>query len=304
MNIVIAGGTGYIGSSLIPLLRREGHQATVLTRYPEMYPLAPDVRRVRWDGRTQGDWSALVQNADAVVNLAGESIGGGRWTVSRKQRIVASRLNATRALLEAIRKGEKKPSIFINSSAVGYYGPVESGDVTEDHPPGPGFLADLCLRWEQEASAVGELGPRVVILRTGVVVGEKGGALARMILPFRLYAGGPIGSGGQWFPWVHREDVAGVIAFSLARKALAGPVNVVAPESVDMKTFCAALGAALSRPSWLPVPPLALRAALGEMAGMILTGQRAVPARLTSLGYQFKYPLLAPALASALAPVV
>ncbi|HMK39034.1 MAG TPA: TIGR01777 family oxidoreductase [Bacteroidota bacterium] len=302
MNIVITGGTGYIGSSLIPLLLREGHRTTVLTRYPEMYPLAPEVARVRWDGITQGDWSVQVQNADAVINLAGESIGGGRWTLSRKQRLVSSRINATRALLEAIRNGEKKPSIFVSSSAVGYYGPVDSGEVTEDHAPGRGFLADLCLRWEQEASAVGELGPRVVILRTGVVVGEKGGALARMILPFRLYAGGPIGSGRQWFPWVHREDVAGVIAFSLAQKTLAGPVNVVAPESVDMKAFCAALGAALSRPSWLPVPAFALRAALGEMAGMILTGQRVVPARLMSLGYQFKYPSLAPALASALSP--
>jgi uncharacterized protein (TIGR01777 family) len=270
----------------------------VLTRDPEKASHAPGVTRVRWDGATQGEWTAHVQGADAVINLAGESIGGGRWTATRKRRIVASRVNATRALSESIRLGEKRPFLFINSSAVGYYGPVESGDVTEDHPPGSGFLADVCLRWEQEALAVGELGPRVVILRTGVVIGEKGGALEKMLLPFRLYAGGPIGSGRQWFPWVHRDDVAGVILFALGNAALAGPVNVVAPERVDMKAFCVALGRALSRPSWLPVPAPALRAALGEMADMILTGQRVVPAKLLTLGYRFRYPALAAALDS------
>jgi uncharacterized protein (TIGR01777 family) len=298
MKVVVAGGTGFIGSSLIPLLRQEGHDVVVLTRDPKRSPLTPPATRVRWDGETQGEWTAHVQGADAVINLAGESIGGGRWTASRKQRIVASRVNATRALLESIRLGEKKPSVFISSSAVGYYGPVESGDVTEDHPPGSGFLADVCLRWEQEASAMGELGPRVVVLRTGVVLGEKGGALEKMLLPFRLYAGGPVGSGRQWFPWVHRDDVAGVILFALGNAALAGPVNVVAPESVDMKAFCAALGRALSRPSWLHVPAPALRAALGEMADMILTGQPVVPAKLLTLGYGFRYPALAAALAS------
>ena len=298
MNIVVAGGTGFIGSSLLPLLRRAGHEVVVLTRDPERAPPTPGVTRVRWDGVTQGEWTVYVQGADAVINLAGESIGGGRWTSSRKERIVASRVNATRALLEAIRRGEKGPSLFISSSAVGYYGPVESGEVAEDHPPGSGFLADVCRLWEQEASAVGELGPRVVILRTGVVIGEKGGALERMLLPFRLFAGGPLGSGRQWFPWVHGDDVAGVILFALGNAALTGPVNLVAPETVDMRSFCAALGRALSRPSWLPVPAMALRAALGEMADMILTGQRVVPAKLLALGYQFRYPALAPALAS------
>jgi uncharacterized protein len=298
MKIVVAGGTGFIGSSLVPRLRLEGHDVVVLTRDPGKAPHDPGVTRVRWDGATQGEWTVHVQGADAVINLAGESIGGGRWTPARKRRIVASRVNATRALSESIRLGEKRPSLFVNSSAVGYYGPVESGDVTEDHPPGSGFLSDVCLRWEQEASAVGELGPRVVILRTGVVIGEKGGALEKMLLPFRLYAGGPIGSGRQWFPWVHGDDVAGVILFALGNAALAGPVNVVAPETVDMKAFCAALGRALSRPSWLPVPAPALRAALGEMADMILTGQRVVPAKLLTLGYRFRYPGLAAALDS------
>jgi len=298
MNIVVAGGTGFIGSSLIPLLGAGGHHVSVLTREPEQGPLIPGVTQVRWDGVTQGDWTAHLRKADAVINLAGESIGAGRWTPARKERIIASRVNSTRALLESIRRGGEKPSVFISSSAVGYYGPVESGDVTEDHPPGSGFLADLCLRWEQEAMAAGQLGARVVILRTGVVIGEKGGALERMLLPFRLCAGGPIGTGKQWFPWVHRDDVAAAVLFAIANQALAGPVNIVAPESVDMKGFCSALGRALSRPSWLPVPAAALRAALGEMADMILTGQRVVPAKLLALGYRFRYPALAQALAS------
>jgi uncharacterized protein (TIGR01777 family) len=298
MNIVVAGGSGFIGSSVVPRLRSEGHDVVVLTRAPARSARTEDAERIFWDGRTQGGWSLYVRRADAVINLAGESIGDGRWTASRKRRIVEGRIDATRALLEAMRTGERKPSVLINSSAVGYYGPVESGDVTEDHPPGAGFLADLCVRWEQEALAAGELGCRVVVLRTGVVLGEKGGALEKMLLPFRLYAGGPVGSGRQWFPWVHRDDVAGVILFALGNPALSGPVNVVAPGCVTMKEFCAALGAALSRPSWLPVPPFALRAALGEMAGMILTGQRAVPSRLISLGYQFRYPGVAAALAA------
>lgn len=298
MNIVVAGGTGFIGSSVVRHLSLEGHDVVVLTRNPEKGTLTPGVQLVRWDGATQDAWAEQVRRADAVINLSGESIGAGRWTSARKDRLTGSRINSTRALLEALRTGEKKPAVFINFSAVGYYGSVESDEVTEDHPPGEGFLADLCLRWEQEAMAVGELGIRIVILRTGVVIGDRGGALDRMIIPFRLFAGGTIGSGKQWFPWVHRDDVAGVIGFALGNVDVSGPVNLVAPEIVDMKSFCAALGGALSRPSWLPVPSIALRALLGEMAGMILTGQRAVPSRLLDLGYTFRYPSLAPALAS------
>ncbi|HTY57267.1 MAG TPA: TIGR01777 family oxidoreductase [Bacteroidota bacterium] len=298
MNIVVAGGTGFIGSSLLPALSLAGHSVVLLTRHPDLQKLPPEITPVRWDGLTQGDWGNQIGRADAVINLAGESIGAGRWTPARKRNLLESRLNATRALLEAIRAGTRKPSLFISSSAVGYYGPVESGEVGEDHPAGSGFLADLCLRWEQEASAVGELGIRVVILRTGVVLGRKGGALERMLIPFRLYAGGPIGTGKQWFPWVHRDDVEGVILFALRNESLAGPVNVVAPESVDMRTFCAALGKALSRPSWLAVPSFPLRLALGEMADMILTGQRVVPSKLRSLGYEFRHPALGGALAS------
>jgi len=298
MKVVVAGGTGFIGTAVVGRLAREGHDIVVLSRNPGRAPLAPGVRGVDWDGATPGAWASHVADAGAVVNLAGASIGERRWTPQRKREILESRVQATRALIDAMARGGNAPRVFISASAVGYYGPVDSGDVTEDHLPGFGFLADVCVRWEQEALAAAELGARVVLLRTGVVLGRGGGALPRMMLPFRLFAGGPVGSGEQAFPWVHRDDVAGVVAFALSRADVSGPINLAAPESVDMRAFCAALGRALSRPSWLPVPSFALRAALGEMAGMILTGQRVIPARLTALGYEFRYPTLAAALAS------
>ncbi|HTS00055.1 MAG TPA: TIGR01777 family oxidoreductase [Bacteroidota bacterium] len=298
MKVVVAGGTGFIGTAVAGRLAGDGHDVVVLSRNPGRAPLLPGVRGVDWDGVTPGAWTSHVADAAAVVNLAGASIGEGRWTPQRKREILESRVQATRALIDAMARGGNAPRVFISASAVGYYGPVDSGDVTEDHPPGFGFLADVCVRWEQEALAAGELGARVVLLRTGVVLGRGGGALPRMMLPFRLFAGGPVGSGKQAFPWVHRDDVAGVVAFALSRADVSGPINLAAPECVDMRAFCAALGRAISRPSWLPVPSFALRAALGEMAGMILTGQRVIPARLTALGYTFTYPTLFTALQS------
>ena len=298
MKIVVAGGSGFIGRTLMERLAADGHDVVALSRDPDRAALPAGVRGVRWDGETVEGWASHVLEASAVVNLAGASIGDGRWTALRKREIIASRVNATRALLEAMAKEKDSPRVFVSSSAVGYYGAVESGDVTEDHPAGSGFLADVCVRWEQEARAAAGLGARVVILRTGVVLGSGGGALPRMMLPFRLFAGGPVGSGRQAFPWIHRDDVAGIVAFAISRDEVRGPLNVAAPEAVDTREFCAALGKALSRPSWLPVPSFALRAALGEMADMLLTGQRVVPARLTTLGYTFKYPTLAPALKS------
>jgi len=279
-------------------LTAEGHDVVALSRDPGRVALPAGVRGVRWDGETVEGWASHVLEAGAVVNLAGASIGDGRWTALRKREIIGSRVSATRALLEAMAKGKNTPRVFISSSAVGYYGAVESGDVTEDHPAGSGFLANVCVRWEQEALAATELGARVVLIRTGVVLGPDGGALEKMMLPFRLFAGGPVGSGRQAFPWIHRDDIAGIYAFAISRNDVSGPINAAAPESVDMKTFCAALGRALSRPSWLPVPSFALRAALGEMADIILTGQRVIPARLAALGYTFKYPTLAEALKS------
>lgn len=294
MKVVVTGGTGFIGRVLIHRLIEAGHTVTVLTRNPgsTRHVLDPAAGLDRWDGRTVGSWVSHVDGADAVINLAGESLGGKRWTSHQKARIVGSRVDATRAIVEAMRRAEKTPSLLLNASAVGYYGHVESGEVLEDHPHGKGFLAETCAMWEQEASGAESLGARVVVTRTGVVLGEDGEALKRMVMPFRLYFGGTIGSGRQWFPWVHREDVVQAMLYLIGRDDVAGPVNVVAPESVTMKEFCAALGRALNRPSWAPAPSFALRLLLGEMSGMILTGQNVVPAKLLRNGFVFRFPSL------------
>jgi uncharacterized protein (TIGR01777 family) len=192
----------------------------------------------------------------------------------------------------AIHRAGSRPSVLINASAVGYYGDVSDREVTEAHPRGPGFLAEVCEQWEKEAQAAESLGVRVVCLRTGVVLEKDGGALPRMLLPFRMFVGGPVGSGRQWFPWIHREDVVGIILFALTHPDLAGPINVMAPDAVTMTEFCRALGRAMRRPSWLPVPSVALKLIFGEMSEILLTGQRAAPKKLLEAGYHFHHPKL------------
>lgn len=302
MKIVVTGGTGFIGRVLIHRLIEAGHTVTALTRNPggTRQVLDPAVAVDKWDGRTVGSWVSHVDGSDVVINLTGESIGGKRWTSPQKARIIGSRVDATRAIIEAMRRAEKTPSLLLNASAVGYYGHVESGEVSEDHPQGRGFLAETCATWEREARGAESLGARVVITRTGVVLGEGGEALERMVLPFRLFVGGTIGSGRQWFPWVHRDDVVQAMLFLITHSEVTGPVNVAAPDSVTMKQFCAALGRALKRPSWAPVPSVALRLLLGEMSGMVLTGQNVVPRKLLSLGFTFRFPRLDEALNSLL----
>ncbi len=297
MNIIVAGGTGFIGSTLIRTLLQEKHAVTLLTRTPSKLSLSsPGLQREAWDTKTAGPWIKHIESADAVINLTGELIGGKRWSASQKERILESRVNSTRTLVRAMGQASKKPSVLINASAVGYYGDVPSGDVPESFPKGHGFLADVCGAWEDEAFAAQTFGVRVVMLRTGVVLAPDGGALERMMLPFTLFAGGPIGSGRQWFPWIHRDDVVGSILFLLNAPGISGPMNLVAPEPVTMKEFSKQLGLAMNRPSWAPVPSPILRVLLGEMAGMILTGQRAVPKRLMEAGYVFRFPTLSQAL--------
>ena len=306
MRIVIAGGTGFIGGLLIPKLSAAKHQIIILSRNPEPAPTrissavqanteAP-VTTEWWDGTAVGRWAESIDGADAVINLAGESIAGKRWTRARKLDLLNSRIFPTRAIVEAIRRAGKRPSVLINASAVGYYGSVEMGDVRETHPKGYDFLANLCARWEDEARAAEAFGVRVTRLRFGIILDKEGGALKKLLPPFRLFAGGWLGSGRQWFPWVHRDDVTGMITFALGNGAISGPVNVAAPEAVTMKQFCRALGKVLKRPCWAPVPGFILRVALGELAGMLLTGQRVVPRKALDAGYTFQYPSLTPAL--------
>ena len=291
MNIVIAGGTGFVGRALVKKLSAEGHRVRVLSRKPDA------VGNVLWDGRTAGPWTAELERADAVIDLAGEGIGDERWSPDRKARIRSSRIDATRALVQAMGRCSRCPKVLLNASAVGFYGSVPDGEVTERDLKGGGFLADVCADWEEEALKAGPLGVRVALMRFGVVLGKDGGALQKFILPFRLCIGGPLGSGRQWFPWVHRDDVIGALLFALQNETLSGPVNVTAPETVTMEQFCRALGKAMRRPSWAPVPGFVLKMLLGEMSEMVLTGQRAVPCKLEGAGFRFGFGRVETALA-------
>ncbi len=290
MKIILAGATGLIGSSLVRDLIKDGHELVLLTR---------DAVRARqrfgdaavcelWDGERTGEWSSHLDGSDAVINLAGTPIAGRRWNARHKEAIRESRILATRALVESMRKAAKPPPLLINASAVGYYGNVPDGTVDESWPASPDFLGRVCLEWETEAMKAEELGVKVARIRIGIALGVGGGALEKMVLPFRLFAGGPLGSGSQWFPWVHRDDVVGAIRFVLSR-GIGGPFNATAPHPVTMREFCRTLGHVLRRPSWLPVPAFALRLVVGEMAENLLGGQRAVPSRLIQEGYAFRY---------------
>jgi len=300
VRIVLAGATGFLGTALVRGLDSRGDSITVLTRRVEgrrdRFPAG--VRFVQWDGKNQGEWNTALSVADAVINLSGESIGGGRWTPARKLRILESRLRPTRALVSAFRSMSAPPRVLVNVSAIGYYGGVGSERVTEHEGPGKGFLADTCRQWESEALAARDAGVRVVLPRIGVVLGRNDGVLRRMLPPFRLFAGGPIGSGRQWISWVHIEDVVGALLHVLDHNELSGPVNVVAPGPVTMDEFSRSLGRVLRRPVWLRVPGPLLRALLGEMAELVLEGRPVEPCRLLASGYSFAYSDLAPALQS------
>jgi uncharacterized protein len=298
VKLIIAGGTGFIGTALIDRLAAKGHALTVLTRVKK--PLtAPGATTLAWQPGTSGDWRRALEetmaDADGVINLAGESIAAGRWSEARKKELRSSRIESTRALVDAIDRSRGKAKFLINGSAVGYYGPRVDEPITEAEPPGSDFLGRLCVDWEAEARRAEAFAVRVVLLRTGVVLGRGGGALTKMILPFKFFAGGPLGSGAQWLPWIHLADEVGLIDFLIEGNA-GGAVNATAPAPVTMKNFCATLGKVMRRPCWAPVPAFMLRAALGEMADMLLTGQRAVPAAAERLGYRFRFPELPEAL--------
>ncbi len=299
MKLIVAGGTGFIGSRLVNQLLKANHSVTLLSRSQEKARAAfPGAHAFRWDAKNLSEWKETVSASDGVINLAGASIGDHRWTDEHKRAVMESRENSTNAIIRAIADSRVKPKVLINASAVGYYGNAPEGDVTEDHPKGEGFLAMVVERWEQVARGAEQYGVRVVTPRFGIVLGRNGGALEKMLLPFRMFVGGAFGSGRQWFPWVHIDDVVGAIIFALEHPSLSGPVNVAAPEHVTTKQFCTALGKAMHRPSWAPVPGLALKVLLGgQMAEeLLLWGQRVVPKKLLEAGYRFKFAKLDEAL--------
>ena len=298
MKIVIIGGTGFIGRALCATLIQGGHRVVVLTRQLGQIHHRPElpVQAVEWNARDSGPWEQVLEGADAVINLAGTPIADTRWTDLRKQLIIDSRILTTRLLVRALSRWSSKPATFISASGIGYYGATDDRRLDEGAARGEGFLADLCLGWESEALRAAEFGARVVTLRTGMVLEQDGGALPKMLLPFRFFAGGPIMPGNQWVSWIHRRDHIGLIQWALSTPTVSGPINAVAPEPVTMKTFCEVLGRVLHRPSWLPVPGFALNALLGELGTLMTTGQRVIPAKALAGGYRFQYPTLEPAL--------
>lgn len=289
MRVLITGGTGLIGRALAADLTAAGHEVVVLSRAPQSAGAPGGVRVERWDAATAAGWGALAEGAGAIVNLAGEEIAH-RWTAGRKRRIGESRLNAGRAVVEAVRAASRKPAVVIQSSAVGYYGPRGDDEVAEDSPPGDDFLARLCVDWEASTAPVEELGVRRAIIRTGVVLARDGGALPRMLLPFRLGIGGKLGSGRQWFPWIHMADEVAAIRFLIERDDASGAFNLCAPNPLANAEFSRALGRAMRRPSLVPVPGFALRLMFGEMAMVLLRGQRQTPRRLQEAGFVFRFP--------------
>jgi uncharacterized protein (TIGR01777 family) len=293
MHIVIAGGTGFLGTPLANALRAEKHRITVLSRAKSA---APDV--IQWDPNGQaGSWAEALEGADAVINLAGEPIAEQRWTAERKQRMLRSRVDATRSLATAIHACAKPPDILVSGSGVGFYGACGDEPVTESHGPGSDFLAGVCVEWEAEALAV-QARTRVVLVRTGLVLARDGGALPKMLPPFWFGAGGPIGSGEQYWPWIHRQDWIDLVRFAITTDTVQGAVNATGPTPVTNREFAKTLGRAMHRPAIAPpVPGFVLNMVVGEMAYALLTGQRAIPDRAQGAGFGFRYKTLDAALA-------
>jgi uncharacterized protein (TIGR01777 family) len=303
MKIVIAGGSGFLGTALTGALTADGHDVVILTRRnPSSAPAHPRVSSVNWnpDG-SSGPWVHHVNGADAVVNLAGESIGAKRWSAQQKQKLRNSRLLATRSLTTAIRQAAHPPTTFISGSAVGYYGNRGDETLTEASPPGTDFLAGLAKDWEAAADDVAHA-TRVALIRTGIVLDRRGGALPRMLPPFQMFVGGPLGSGTQYMSWIHKEDWVRLVSWVVTADGARGPLNATSPSPVTNAEFSKALGRALKRPSLLPAPAFALRIALGEMAdALLLSSQRALPVRATDQGFSFRYSNIDEALETVLA---
>jgi uncharacterized protein (TIGR01777 family) len=294
MRVVITGATGFLGRPLAAALREAGHDVVALTRRADG---RSGGREVVWqpDG-TVGPWATQIDGAAAVINLAGESIAGARWTPARKALLLDSRTRSTRSIVAAIEHATHRPRVLLSASGKDYYGPRGAEPVTEADPPGKGFLASLTIEWERAASGAESLGVRVVYLRSGLVLERDGGALQQMLRPFRLGVGGPLGSGQQYWPWIHRADWIALVEFLLAHQGATGPVNATTPAPETNESFSRILASTLRRPCVFRVPAPALRLALGELADALLTGQRAIPARASALGFTFRYASLDDAL--------
>lgn len=301
MKVAVTGATGFIGTRLVEKLHQQGERVLVLTRNPErarrVFPanVFQNLEIVGYTPEKSGDWQQSLAGCDGVVNLAGEPIAEGRFSPKHKREIMESRKLGTEKIVEAIALANPKPEVLVNSSAIGYYGTSETAVFDETSPPGNDFLAEVCQAWEAAAQKVKESGTRLVILRTGIVLGN-GGALAKMLLPFKLFVGGPLGSGRQWFSWIHRDDMVALILKALKDPAMTGIFNATAPNPVRMAELCQTLGQVMHRPSWLPVPSFILEILLGEAAQVVLSGQQVLPKRTLESGFEYQYSTIKQAL--------
>lgn len=302
MKVAITGATGFVGSRLVERLHSQGHHILVLTRNlaaaQKAFPSSKfaNVEINTYTPTQSGDWQQAISGCNGVVNLAGEPIAEGRWTAERKQEILNSRKLGTQKIVEAISQANPKPEVLVNASAIGYYGTSETASFDENSAAGNDFLAGVCQAWEAEAQKVVEAGVRLVILRLGIVLGKGGGALGRMIAPFKVFAGGPIGSGKQWFSWIHRDDLVNLIIQALTRPDISGVLNATAPHPVRMAELSQTIGQVLNRPSWLPVPGVAIEALLGDGAIVVLEGQQVLPQRPLQYDFDYQYPTVKEAL--------
>ncbi len=287
MRVFVTGATGLIGRALCGALLEDRHAVLALSRREAPGGLPAGVQPVRGDPTAPGGWQELLAGCDACVNLAGEPVAGGRWTPARKRAIRDSRVLATRNVAEVV--ADRGPAVLVNGSAIGFYGPRGDEELDESAPPGSDFLSRSCLEWEG-AAAPARKRARVVLARAGMVLAREGGALPRMALPFRLFAGGPIGDGSFWQSWIHLADEVRLLAWALREERLEGPMNATAPAPVRNRDLARALGRALGRPRVLPTPRLAVRLVIGEMAEVVTSGQRVLPAKALDLGYRFRFP--------------
>ena len=300
MRVIIIGGTGLIGRALAEDLATDGHEVIILSRSSgPMKGFPPGIRLARWDGHTAEGWGPLADGVDAIVNLAGENLSGGRWTPQRKRAILASRVSPGAAVVDAVLQARKKPRVLIQSSAVGYYGPTGEEWLTEDAPSGDGFLAGVCREWEASTQAVETMGVRRVVARTGVVLSPNSGALPRMLLPFKFFAGGPLGSGRQWMSWIHLDDEVRALRFLMETPGAKGAFNLSATPLTN-RQFAQVVGKVMRRPAFFAVPAAIIRLVFGEMGTVVLDGQRVSARSLTDLGFKFRFPDAETALADLL----
>jgi uncharacterized protein len=288
MRVAVTGGTGFVGQALTKRLLELGHEVLILTRSKPNHGHRKGLTYVTW--LSEGcDTVNQLQQIDVMINLAGESINSGRWTTERKKRILESRLHATQEVLTILKQLEKKPKVFINASAIGFYGTSLSDTFTEESQPGNDFLATTVKRWEDMALQATELNIRTALCRFGIILDKNDGALPRMALPYKLFGGGTVGSGNQWMSWIHLKDVVEAMLFIMEHDSLSGPVNFTAPSPVKMKELGKTIAATLRRPHWIPAPAFALKIALGEMSLLVLEGQRVLPNKLQEAGYPFLF---------------